>query len=50
MLVYDAKGKEYNVPHPIDEAEWLEAGYLKDKPVQKREGSPKKDSTPVKDK
>ena len=33
MVVYDTKGVEYKVPHRVDVAEWLEAGYLKDKPV-----------------
>ena len=45
MVVYDAKGVEYNVPHRVDVAEWLGAGYLKDKPVAKRNAPIKKGAT-----
>jgi|FLOH01.1.fsa_nt_gi hypothetical protein len=30
--VYDKSGKEYNVPHAVDVREWVNAGYLEEKP------------------
>ena len=42
MKVYDDKGVEYDVPHLVDVAEWIGAGYSKDKPVPKKKAPQKK--------
>jgi len=34
-IVYDKDGKEYKVPHKIDVAEWLAAGYTLEAPEKK---------------
>jgi len=41
MKLYDKDGKEYNVPHAIDVAEWKRAGYTEKNPKSKDEGEAK---------
>ena len=35
-LVYAKDGNEFKVPHLIDVADWLEAGYTLDNPKEKK--------------
>lgn len=44
--LYDKKGKEYKVPHAVDVKEWLDNGFLKEKPKSKtRQASATKEET-----
>lgn len=36
MKVFDKEGKEFEVTHPIDVKEWIEAGYFKENPKDKK--------------
>lgn len=48
MTVYDKEGRGYKVAHSVDEKEWLEAGYTKEKP--KKQPIKRKAQTATKDK
>lgn len=44
MKLYDKKGKGYNVPHAIDQKEWLATGdYTKEAPKAKKPKEAPKD-------
>lgn len=42
MTLYDKDGKEYKVPHKVDQREWLATGdYFKENPKAKKETTKK---------